>query len=63
MTFKPIIKLPHPLKTQYPKADADKPEKLIFFHGLTSTVEPLYKDTTEMRTSPLIRTPSTVPAT
>jgi hypothetical protein len=29
------------------------------------TVEPLYKDTgtPEMRTSPLIRTPSTVPAT
>ena len=27
------------------------------------TVEPLYKDTPEMRTSPLIRTPCTVPAT
>ena len=26
-------------------------------------VEPLYKDTPEMRTPPLIRTPCTVPAT
>jgi hypothetical protein len=29
----------------------------------TITVEPLYKDTPEMRISPLIRTPSVVPAT
>ncbi len=34
-----------------------------FLHKNAATVEPLYKDTPEMRTSPLIRTLCMAPAT
>ena len=53
-----------------PDMGEDRKEILNFYSGLicqytqSVIVEPLYKDSPEMRTSPLIRTPSsTVPAT
>ena len=48
---------------QHLVVDLDTEGTYVCTHVLVATVEPLYKDTPEMRTSPLIRTLHMVPAT